>query len=209
MTAVTSGPALVLTETLLKFHVSLNAAHLPKAVKFYQALFGVEPVKNHMDYVKFELANPPLVLSIKPQNMGRGGTLNHLGFRVANAEQLVEVQRRLESAGFRTGRQDGVECCYARQTKFWVADPDGTLWEIYVLEGDIDHKGTAHGLSGMLAPIRALGWFGAMRRGIHRPMAALSCWWSHRGRRQESDLPKNDTAKHDAQLVSSSERSTP
>jgi len=34
-----------------------------------------------------------------------------------------------------------VECCYARQTKFWVTDPDRVLWEIYTLHEDIDHSG--------------------------------------------------------------------
>jgi hypothetical protein len=43
-----------------------------------------------------------------------------------------------------TEREEGVECCYARQTKFWVTDPDGTLWEIYVFEEDIDHRGAGH-----------------------------------------------------------------
>src|SRR5690606_15917638 len=36
---------------------------------------------------------------------------------------------------------EGVECCYARQTKFWVADPDRNLWEIYVLHEDVDEHG--------------------------------------------------------------------
>jgi hypothetical protein len=124
--------------------------------------------------------------------MGRAGPLNHLGFRVGNAEQLVEIQRRLEKAGFRTGRQDGVECCYAKQTKFWVADPDGVLWEIYVLQGDIDHKGSSHGLSGMLAPVKALGVFGSLRRGIHRPLAALQCWWSRKCAQPSGPPPSNE-----------------
>jgi len=34
-----------------------------------------------------------------------------------------------------------VECCYARQTKFWVADPDRMLWEVYVFHEDIDERG--------------------------------------------------------------------
>jgi hypothetical protein len=51
------------------------------------------------------------------------------------------VQRRLEEAGIATQRQEGVECCYARQTKFWVNDPDRTLWEIYTLHEDLDHSG--------------------------------------------------------------------
>jgi hypothetical protein len=62
---------------------------------------------------------------------------------VRNAEELVEIQRRLEAAGMPTRREDGVECCYARQTKFWITDPDGTLWEIYVFHDDIDEHGKA------------------------------------------------------------------
>ena len=49
--------------------------------------------------------------------------------------------RRLEQAGVRLRREEGVECCYARQTKFWVHDPDQTLWEIYTLDEDIEHRG--------------------------------------------------------------------
>ena len=51
------------------------------------------------------------------------------------------MQERLERAGMRTRREDGVECCYAKQTKFWAHDPDGTLWEVYTFDGDIDHRG--------------------------------------------------------------------
>ena len=47
------------------------------------------------------------------------------------------MQRRLEMAGLRTEREDGVECCYARQTKFWVTDPDKALWEVYVFHEDV------------------------------------------------------------------------
>ncbi len=32
-------------------------------------------------------------------------------------------------------------CCYARQSKLWLTDPDHNLWEIYHLEEDIDHSG--------------------------------------------------------------------
>ncbi len=63
---------------------------------------------------------------------------------------LVIVQRRLEQAGIHTQRQEGVECCYARQTKFWVHDPDQTLWEIYTLDEDIDHRGAGQTREQML-----------------------------------------------------------
>jgi hypothetical protein len=44
-------------------------------------------------------------------------------------------------AGISTRREEGVECCYARQTKFWVNDPDGNMWEVYTLEEDLEHRG--------------------------------------------------------------------
>jgi len=65
-------------------------------------------------------------------------------------EGELAMQERLERAGIRSQREEGVECCYALQTKFWVTDPDQTLWEIYTLEGDLDHRGRGQDLSEML-----------------------------------------------------------
>ena len=54
-------------------------------------------------------------------------------------------------AGIRlTTRREGVECCYARQTKFWVTDPDKTLWEMYTLDEDLDHRGQGQSLDEMI-----------------------------------------------------------
>src|SRR5207244_847380 len=64
----------------------------------------------------------------------------------------VALQERLERAGIRSQREEGVECCYARQTKFWVTDPDRTLWELYVLEEDIDHRGAGQDLDAIVTP---------------------------------------------------------
>jgi catechol 2,3-dioxygenase-like lactoylglutathione lyase family enzyme len=129
--------------TLRKFHASLNVSDLERSVAFYRVLLGAEPAKVRSDYAKFDVADPPLVLSLIPQRPGVGGPLNHAGLRMRNAKELVEVQRRLEAAGMPTQREEGVECCYARQTKFWIADPDGALWEIYVFHEDIDDHGEA------------------------------------------------------------------
>src|SRR5215213_3786603 len=126
----------------VRFHISLNVADLTKSVAFFRTLFGAEPAKVRPDYAKFEPADPPLVLSLEPaREVAKGGALNHLGFRMPDAKSLVAMQERLERAGLRTNREEGVECCYARQTKFWVHDPDGNLWEVYTFEGDIEHRG--------------------------------------------------------------------
>jgi catechol 2,3-dioxygenase-like lactoylglutathione lyase family enzyme len=125
----------------IRFHLSLNVSDLGRSTAFFRTLFGVEPAKLRADYAKFELDDPPLVLSLEPTPREKGGPLNHLGFRMPDAASLVAMQERLERAGVRSRREEGVECCYARQTKFWVYDPDGTLWEVYTLDEDIDHRG--------------------------------------------------------------------
>src|SRR5437899_2133205 len=129
------------TAPVVRFHLSLNITNLEQSVAFYRILFGMEPAKLRSDYAKFEPHNPPLVLSLEPNGRSGPGTLNHLGIRLADAPTLVAMQERLERAGIKSQREEGVECCYAKQTKFWVTDPDGTLWELYVLEEDIDHRG--------------------------------------------------------------------
>jgi catechol 2,3-dioxygenase-like lactoylglutathione lyase family enzyme len=127
--------------SLIKFHISLNASDLGRSIAFYSVLLGTEPAKVREDYAKFELAEPPLVLSLIPG--GAGGNVNHAGLRVRTTDELVDIQRRLETAGIATQREEGVECCYARQTKFWVADPDQMLWEVYLFHEDIDERGDA------------------------------------------------------------------
>lgn len=134
----------------IRFHLSLNVSNLERSVAFYRTLFGIEPAKCRPDYAKFELQEPPVVLSLEPSPRGTGGALNHLGFRMPDSATLVAMQQRLELAGVRSQREEGVECCYARQTKFWVTDPDQTLWEIYTLDEDLDHRGLGQDLEEML-----------------------------------------------------------
>jgi len=134
----------------VRFHLSLNVSSLETAVTFFERAFGQPATKKRADYAKFELDQPPLVLSLEPRSPAQHGSLNHIGFRFADAESLVEAQRRMETAGIRTDREEGVECCYAKQTKFWVNDFDNRLWEFYVLEGDIEHRGQGQSLEEMV-----------------------------------------------------------
>jgi catechol 2,3-dioxygenase-like lactoylglutathione lyase family enzyme len=144
---------------LTTFHLSLNVSDLARSVDFYQHLFGRPAAKRRPDYAKFELDDPPLVLSLEPAGASGGGALNHVGFRLSNTEELVELQRKLEIVGLGSIREEGVECCYARQTKFWIQDPDKTLWEFYVLEADSDCAGERVAPKAVVAldrmPIRA------------------------------------------------------
>ncbi|MCC6510323.1 MAG: VOC family protein, partial [Pirellulaceae bacterium] len=134
----------------VRFHVSLNVSNLSRSIHFYRILFDMPPAKERADYAKFEPHDPPLVLSLEPNGHNGAGTLNHLGIRLPDARQLVSVQERLERAGIKSEREEGVECCYAQQTKFWVQDPDGTLWEFYTLDDDeLEHRGVGQSLEVM------------------------------------------------------------
>jgi catechol 2,3-dioxygenase-like lactoylglutathione lyase family enzyme len=131
-------------DALVKFHVSLNVSNLARSIEFYRALFGFEPAKRKNDYAKFEIEEPPLILSLVPVPARGGGNLNHVGLRVRDSGELAQIQARLESAGIPTTREEGVECCYSKQTKFWAHDPDGALWELYVLHDDADDDDAGH-----------------------------------------------------------------
>ena len=178
--------------TLRKFHASLNVSDLDRSIAFYRVLLGAEPAKVRSDYAKFDLAEPPLVLSLIPGRPGAGGHLNHVGLRVRNAEELVEIQRRLEAAGMPTKREEGVECCYARQTKFWITDPDGALWEIYVFHDDIDDHGSA-------APPRV----GAIRVETATSPAPLALGASACASPIPARIPHDDNSLHEVRLEGS------
>jgi hypothetical protein len=50
-----------------------------------------------------------------------------------------------------------VNCCHANQDKFWVEDPDGVEWEVYVLNHDIEESAGAMPLKGGLTVVKASG----------------------------------------------------
>lgn len=150
---------------VVKFHASLNVSDLAKSVRFYEALFGTGPVKVYPDYAKFEVDEPPLVLSLKPKRACAGGPLNHLGLRVTSVDALRAIQARLKAVGAPIGQQDDVKCCYAYQSKIWVTDPDQTMWEVYVLFDDVPDWGEKSKKVKLLAPpFQALGLWGTIRR---------------------------------------------
>jgi catechol 2,3-dioxygenase-like lactoylglutathione lyase family enzyme len=127
-----------------KFQIALGVADMPRAIRFYRLLLNSEPIMATpgSTVARFETETPPLVLTLTQGDACKPDrTLNHLGFRLPEQTALVDLQRRLEEGGIATQRQEGVECCYALQTKFWVTDPDKHLWELYIFHEDLDHSG--------------------------------------------------------------------
>lgn len=132
----------------MQMHVGLNVRDLDRSIDFYRRFLAVEPAKRRADYAKFELADPPLVLSMNPTTARAGGAspVSHMGLRVASTEELERLRARLESAGLAPVAELGTTCCYARQDKLWVRDPDGNAWEVYVLLEDTERRDDAAGV---------------------------------------------------------------
>ena len=127
-----------------KTHLSLNVTDVEKSAAWYEAFFGVTTHKRRPGYANFDLESPPLKLAIQAGKHEGTGTLNHLGILVESTDEVLAAKTRLEGAGLITFSEENVNCCYAKQDKIWVRDPDGTAWEVYALLDDLieeeDHE---------------------------------------------------------------------
>jgi len=122
---------------ILKPHVSLNVADIDAAVAFYERAFGVPATKRRPGYAKFDLRAPllNLTMQVAPRT---GVNASHFGIQVERTEDVQEARRAFEARGLRTFVEDDVACCYAKQDKVWIEDPDGNQWEVFVVKGDAD-----------------------------------------------------------------------
>jgi catechol 2,3-dioxygenase-like lactoylglutathione lyase family enzyme len=118
------------------FHVALYVEDLAAAVADYQKILGISPAKVRPGYAKFEIADPPVILSLNVG--GKPGTLSHLGIRYAGTGEVASELARAKREGLDLVQQDGVTCCYAKADKFWVVDSDKIPWEMYTLLADVE-----------------------------------------------------------------------
>ncbi|MEO7078049.1 MAG: ArsI/CadI family heavy metal resistance metalloenzyme [Rhodococcus sp. (in: high G+C Gram-positive bacteria)] len=125
--------------------LALNVDDLDQAVTFYTKLFGTTPAKVKPGYANFAIADPPLKL-VLIENVGQGGTLNHLGIEVESSTQVHDEIARLTGEGLFTDEEIGTTCCFATQDKVWVSGPAGERWEVYTVLADSDTFGTSPSL---------------------------------------------------------------
>ena len=119
-----------------RVQLALNVTDVDQAVDFYTKVFNTAPAKRRPGYANFEIAEPPLKLVLIENE--EGGTLNHLGVEVQTVGEVNDATKRLVDTGLTTFEEQGVECCYAKQDKVWVKDPDGAEWEYYTVLADSD-----------------------------------------------------------------------
>jgi lactoylglutathione lyase len=118
-----------------RFHVHLHVSDLPQSIAFYRRLFASEPTRTESDYAKWMLDDPPLNFAISTRGAAAG--IDHLGIQTDNAEELLELKQRAQSADMALLDEGATTCCYARSEKHWVTDPQGMAWEHFHTLGEI------------------------------------------------------------------------
>ncbi len=139
---------------VLRPHLALTVLDVEQSIPFYEALFGVPPEKTKPGYAKFSVAEPALNFTLNSGERSGLGAFNHAGIQVATSEDVLAAKTRLVDAGLATFDEMDTTCCYSRQDKIWVHDPDGTPWEVFATHEDTEHAGAGGGAT---APGQACG----------------------------------------------------
>ncbi len=150
--ASTPSPTPTPVGTGPRVHLSLNVRDLDASVDFYEAFLGAAPHKRRPGYANFAPEGMALKLALNelpPATTAKDGRtpLNHLGFQVETAAEVQAARERFAAARLPVYDEGDTVCCFARQDKVWVHDPDGNAWEVYVLTDDMlaEHDENAEG----------------------------------------------------------------
>ena len=124
----------------MKTHLNLPTSDLEKSVAFYRTLLNAEPTKQYDDYALFITENPGLELALDYDQAAQVSESAHFGVVVDSAEAVDEAIARFQVAQLPLDVERDETCCYAVQTKVWVADPDGRRWEVYTVLEDTEER---------------------------------------------------------------------
>jgi hypothetical protein len=127
-----------MTNLFPRMHVSLYVSDINNSINFYSNFFGQAPTKVKPKYAKYILENPSLIISFVENKDRVQSNFGHLGFQVETLEQLDVKLSEAKQKNLVTKEEIGTNCCYAKQDKFWVNDPDGTQWEVYYFHADAE-----------------------------------------------------------------------
>lgn len=117
-----------------RFHVHVHVDDLAASVAFYSKLFAAALARVEADYAKWMLDDPHVNFAISTRGTQAG--VDHLGFQVDDAAELVELATRAEAADVALLDQGATTCCYACSDKHWLLDPHGIAWEhFHTLDG--------------------------------------------------------------------------
>jgi len=127
---------------VLRPHLAINVSDIEQSIPFYSALLGTGPEKVKAGYAKYSVTSPALNLTLNERDRAEAlGAFNHAGIEVESTDDVLAARLRLTTAGLATFDELDTTCCYAKQDKIWVHDPDGTPWEVFTVKGDVETFG--------------------------------------------------------------------
>lgn len=126
------------TASFPRMHVSLYVSNLTATLNFYTTFFAQPATKVKPGYAKFVLEQPSLIISFVENPERVQSHFGHLGFQVETVQELNQRLTVAREAGLVNREEIGTSCCYAKQDKFWVNDPDGVEWEVYYFHEDAE-----------------------------------------------------------------------
>jgi thioredoxin type arsenate reductase len=117
----------------LEFHASVRVSDLPRSVRFYAWLLGLWPREWTHRYATFLLPAQRVnfVLVVSDGKELHHDTLYHVGIAVADRAAVIEAFHRATAAGFAVQKPPRTTWRGTPLHELWLADPDGTLVEIY------------------------------------------------------------------------------
>ena len=110
-----------------RIHMGIGVRDLEQSIAFYSRLLDQAPTKVRSGYARFEVAEPPVNLTLnegRPDGV-KSSTASHFGIQVKSTDAVRRVADRLRKVGLRLRVETDVTCCYAVQDKVWTTDPDG------------------------------------------------------------------------------------
>lgn len=122
-----------------RLHIHVSVDNLAESIRFYTAMFATEPSVAETDYAKWMLDDPRVNFAISSRGTKVG--LDHLGIQAETADELEELNQRIQSAELPHLAQPESTCCYARSDKHWSLDPSGIPWEAFHTLGSVPTYG--------------------------------------------------------------------
>ena len=127
---------------VLRPHLALTVTDVERSIPFYEALFGTAAGEAQARLREVLGRRAGAQLHAHPGRALRARRVQprrHPGRR--RTDDVLAAKERLVAAGLAAFDEMDTTCCYARQDKIWVRDPDGTPWEVFVTHEDTEQHG--------------------------------------------------------------------
>jgi hypothetical protein len=115
--------------TKTRFHIAVNVKSVKNVEGFYSRLFGKEPHTAREGYIKYDLDEPPLNISLNevPKNASGEGIY---GIQSRSRSELDAIRSRLAELDYKVV----VEKRGGGEPDVIAVDPEGNQWHIALFE---------------------------------------------------------------------------